>query len=83
MASEWQRLFTSVQRALPKSASFHERGQATKRAAAEYRARNRGGGRSRRSNPRANIMPWLILAGAGYVGYKVFFEPKATAAAKP
>ena len=81
MASEWQMLFTQVQRALPKSASFHERGQATKRAAAQYRARK--GGRSRRSNPRANIMPWLVLAGAGYVGYKVFFEPKAAAAAKP
>ena len=79
----WQAIFREAQRALPKSASFHERGQATKRAAAQYRARRHGGGRSRHRNPRANIMPWLVLAGAGYVGYKVFFEPKAAPAAKP
>jgi hypothetical protein len=65
MAETWRQVFTRHQRALPKTASFQERGQATRRAADEYHGRTR-------SNPDRGDLKKIAIGGAiAFAAYKL------------
>lgn len=72
----YRELFTQGQRALPKNATFHQRGQATKKIAKAWRSMKRSGSHESSGGTHSNpSMPkvspkLLVMAAAAYVGYQ-------------
>lgn len=76
----WRETFTRYQRALPHGATFKERGEATRRAAAEYRREHGGKRRGTRSNPsRSDIKKIAVVAGLGLAAYELMKNQKPAA----